>query len=611
MYTVKGVTTMSRVYSYLRFSAAKQADGASTARQTEYARKWAEENNLVLDDSLTMRDEGLSAYHQKHITSGALGIFLEAVANGKIPTGSVLVVEGLDRLSRTEPLLAQHQLTKIILAGISVVTASDSKVYSREELKRDPMGLIYSILIMIRANEESETKSKRGAHALLRAAKAWQAGQRVTVPGGRIPTWIKRDIDGNFVLIPETAASMREAINLYLAGYGAVKILDELEKQGLAPIFTGRKKNPKGTLSNPKGSPNNLDFLFRNKSYLFLGNREMKLSGEDFLLEGYYPALIDVDTFNRLKIETEKRKKRPHTGAGKSTVPNLFSGMRICRCGVCDTLLLSNNRLLQTAQGKKVTSAPSNNAVLQPSKGEYWYRRLRCPTCQRQADPSVSREPWSTRYGNGQGSCTPDHLENAVFDFCADQFNIDSLLAGNDNGAELRKEQRAVMSDLERDEKQLSKIVKLSLEGDGDIPAVLVRQMQELEKRIANNKELERNIAVEISVRGKTKPVNAEAWRNLRAGFFAFDHSARTTARKLFGDTFSGVRVFFQAATPLSGKPAVALELTSESGEKRLLTIDRKNGELLSIERDGMRAEVVTDNDVVQVVKAKMLPTRH
>jgi len=569
---------MSRVYSYLRFSAAKQADGASTARQTEYAKKWAEENNLVLDESLSMRDEGLSAYHQKHVKSGALGIFLEAVSKGKIPAGSVLVVEGLDRLSRAEPIVAQNQLTQIILAGISVVTASDGKVYSREELKRDPMGLIYSILIMIRANEESETKSKRVSDALLRAARAWQSGKRVTVPGGRIPAWITRNSEGVFILNPEPAEAMREAIRLYLAGYGAVKILDEIKNQGRTPIL--------------KDTPNNLDALFRHKAYLFLGNREMTLSGESFILEGYYPALIDVDTYNRLKIETSTRKQRPHTGGGKSTVPNLFSGLGICRCGVCGTQILSNNRKMQ---------AP---------RGEYWYRRLRCPTCQRE-DPKVAREPWAERYGNGRGSCTPDHLEKAVFDYCADQFNLESLLAGDDNGIALRREQRAVISELELDEKQLAKIAKLSLEGDGDIPTVLVRQMQELEKRIATNKDLERHIAIELKVKSTTKAVDAETWKQLRAGFFAFDHSARTAARKLFEDTFSGVRLFFQATHPAHGTPALGLELTSKTGESRLLIVDRKTGDLLAIERNKMRAEVVEDNDALTKVVVEMLPTKH
>src|SRR5574337_1954036 len=65
-----------RVYSYLRFSDPRQAAGSSADRQTEYARRWAAERGLVLDEALSMRDEGLSAYHQKHVKQGALGVRL-------------------------------------------------------------------------------------------------------------------------------------------------------------------------------------------------------------------------------------------------------------------------------------------------------------------------------------------------------------------------------------------------------------------------------------------------------------------------------------------------------------------------------------------------------
>lgn len=211
---------MSRVYSYLRFSAAKQADGSSTARQTEYAKKWAEEHNLVLDESLSMRDEGLSAYHQKHVKQGALGVFLAAISEGKIPFGSVLIVEGLDRLSRAEPILAQAQLAQIINAGITVVTASDGKQYNRERLKANPMDLVYSLLVMIRAHEESETKSKRVTDAMLRHLKAWQEGKRVSVPGGRVPSWLTRDSNGEFILIPDIAEAIREPALVGIHGPG-------------------------------------------------------------------------------------------------------------------------------------------------------------------------------------------------------------------------------------------------------------------------------------------------------------------------------------------------------------------------------------------------------
>lgn len=51
------------VYSYLRFSDPRQSAGGSTDRQIAYAAKWAAEHNLELDTRLSLRDEGLSAYH--------------------------------------------------------------------------------------------------------------------------------------------------------------------------------------------------------------------------------------------------------------------------------------------------------------------------------------------------------------------------------------------------------------------------------------------------------------------------------------------------------------------------------------------------------------------
>ncbi len=99
-----------------------------------------------------MQDEGLSAYHQRRVTKGALGVFLAAIVEGRIPAGSVLIVEGLDRLSRAEPIQVQAQLAQIINAGITVVTSSDGREYNRARLKAQPMDLVYRLLVMIRAH---------------------------------------------------------------------------------------------------------------------------------------------------------------------------------------------------------------------------------------------------------------------------------------------------------------------------------------------------------------------------------------------------------------------------------------------------------------------------
>lgn len=75
------------VYSYLRFSDPRQAAGNSADRQAEYAKSWAAGRGLTLDESRSLRDEGLSAFHQRHIKQGALGVFLQAVDEGRIPAG--------------------------------------------------------------------------------------------------------------------------------------------------------------------------------------------------------------------------------------------------------------------------------------------------------------------------------------------------------------------------------------------------------------------------------------------------------------------------------------------------------------------------------------------
>ncbi|WP_324830433.1 recombinase family protein [Pseudomonas saxonica] len=128
-----------RVYSYLRFSDPRQATGSSADRQLAFASTWAKKRGMELDATLTLKDEGLSAYHERHVKQGALGAFLLAIEEGRIPRGSVLIVEGLDRLSRAEPLLAQAQLAQIINGGITVITASDGREYNRASLKAQPM----------------------------------------------------------------------------------------------------------------------------------------------------------------------------------------------------------------------------------------------------------------------------------------------------------------------------------------------------------------------------------------------------------------------------------------------------------------------------------------
>lgn len=140
---------MAKAYSYTRISSARQTKGDGIRRQIDAARKYAEDNGLTLDEELT--DIGLSGYHGHHISNGALGAFFDMIRNGKIPAGSVLIVESLDRLSREDIITAQGQLMTILGADIDVVTLIDNQRYSRGAGIGE---LVMSLVTMSRANEE-------------------------------------------------------------------------------------------------------------------------------------------------------------------------------------------------------------------------------------------------------------------------------------------------------------------------------------------------------------------------------------------------------------------------------------------------------------------------
>ena len=148
-------------FSYLRFSTPEQASGDSRRRQLAMAEEYAADHHLKLDRQLSFRDLGVSAFHGENAKDGALRAFLEAIEHNLVPKGSFLLVESLDRLSRDRILAAQSLFLQIVQAGITIVTLVDQRSYSIESLNRNPIDLIISLVVMMRANEESQTKSYR------------------------------------------------------------------------------------------------------------------------------------------------------------------------------------------------------------------------------------------------------------------------------------------------------------------------------------------------------------------------------------------------------------------------------------------------------------------
>lgn len=526
----------ARVYSYLRFSDPRQATGSSADRQLQYAQRWAAEKGLALDESLSLRDEGLSAYHQRHVKQGALGVFLQAVEDGRISDGSVLVVEGLDRLSRAEPIQAQAQLAQIINAGITVVTASDGREYNRSGLKAQPMDLVYSLLVMIRAHEESDTKSKRVKAAIRRQCEGWVAGTyRGIIRNGKDPQWLHWDGQA-FQLVPERVQGVRLVIELFRQGYGSVRIIREMTERGLAVTTKGI-------------TALQVHRLVRLPA--LMGIKVLELDGETYRLDGYYPPILTADEFADLSLQVESRVRRK----GKGEIPGLVTGLGITYCGYCGTAVVGQNVMHR---------AKSDGSL---SDG---HRRLICVGYSHNSGCPIG------------GSCSVVPIEKALMSYCTDRMNLSSLLEGNDHSQQLQVRLSTAKAEAALIEQQLERVSEALLAAEGGAaPLIFVRKARELEDlHAAKQKEVAQAERELVAVSNRDQPGLAEAWERLASGVEMLDFDARMKVRHLVRETFERIVVYHHGmqASNREGK-VIDLLLVGKGGQPRLLRIDRKTGE--------------------------------
>lgn len=524
----------ARVYSYLRFSDPRQATGSSADRQLAYAAAWAAQHGMDLDASLTLKDEGLSAYHERHVKQGALGAFLRAIDEGRIPAGSVLVVEGLDRLSRAEPLQAQAQLAQIINAGITVVTASDGREYNRAGLKAQPMDLVYSLLVMIRAHEESDTKSKRVKASIRRLCEGWVAGTyRGRIRNGQDPQWMEWD-GAQWQLIPERVEAVRYALASYRSGVGATRLVRDMNERGLNLGdwgITGQQVYRLVRLPALRGA------------------KRISVDGEDYLLEDYYPRLLTDAEFAELEALSGQRFRR----RGKGEIAGIITGIGITRCGYCGSAIVAQN-LMQRAK-------PDGSM-------EDGHRRLHCTS-------------YSKSAGCTSGSCSSVPVERAVLDYCSDKMNLQRLLEPSADGEDLRPRLLEAQQQVAEVERQLARVTEaLLLDDDAPAPLAFVRKARELESELDRRRGVVQQIEADLVARSSAlPPAEASRWQELAARAKSMDDTeARDQARQLVMDTFESLMVYMRGFSLDPKSRHVDLVMKSRAGQTRWLRIDRRTG---------------------------------
>jgi DNA invertase Pin-like site-specific DNA recombinase len=208
---------MVKAYSYIRFSTPDQRKGDSYERQSAKSRKYCEERNYELVEEFL--DDGVSGFRGQHRKKGRLGAFLRLVEQGQIESGSVLLVENLDRFSREVAIESFLTLQNLLKKGIDVVILESNRHLTGKN--QNDFDYIQTLLEFSRSHSESLRKQET-CGASWRKKKENALNRVITA---RVPYWLEVVGDGKKIqkeiqVIPERAKVIRKIFELAAAGGG-------------------------------------------------------------------------------------------------------------------------------------------------------------------------------------------------------------------------------------------------------------------------------------------------------------------------------------------------------------------------------------------------------
>jgi DNA invertase Pin-like site-specific DNA recombinase len=308
-------TPPADAFSYLRFSSPAQADDDSVRRQTALRDAWLKRHPEVrLDTSLVLEDRGVSGYRGEHRTNRkhALAHFLDLVERGRVPAGSYLIVENLDRLTREEPEVSIPLVMSLIGAGVRVVQLVPT------EIVYEP-GMDFGRLMMMLwelARGHQESKRKSGTLGEVWGAKKAAARADKTPYGKQCPSWLEL-ADGKYRVREDAARTVRLIFRWCADGLGLNGILAKLNAESVPPIGRVRawdRAYVYAILTNP---------AVVGVYQPHVGSRKRKPEGEP--IEGYFPRVVDDALWHAAHDAMQARKRK--SGRPPRSAFNPFSGL--------------------------------------------------------------------------------------------------------------------------------------------------------------------------------------------------------------------------------------------------------------------------------------------
>lgn len=340
---------MRYAYSYIRMSTDVQIKGDSLRRQLEKSASYAKEHGLTLVERIgdqELHDIGQSGFRGQNVKQGMLGHFLTALERGEIPENSVLLVESLDRLSRETITDALALFLRILKHGIEIVTVIDGQRYSKASLNDSPYKMFTSLAVMMRANDESETKS-------IRIGEIWEQKRLKAAEKpmtSLAPAWLRLNKEtGKFETIPERVDVVKKIFAMCLSGQGVYAIARHFNEQGI-PLF-GKSKFWHFTYIRK---------ILTNRAVIGEFEPKKRIGGQHVgtnnVIKDYFPAVIDEADFHLARAALASRSTNSGGRKGKSFT-NLFNGLLYC--GACGDRMLVKDRGVAKNSVKTVACARS------------------------------------------------------------------------------------------------------------------------------------------------------------------------------------------------------------------------------------------------------------
>jgi DNA invertase Pin-like site-specific DNA recombinase len=253
-----------------------------------------------------------------------LGAFIDLVREGKIPASSYLLIENLDRLSRTTPLEALDLFQEILKLGITVVAQGEfgeEEIFTWSSINTNSNQLMSTIASMLRANRESERKSQLIRTAMKNKRTEARQGKKTNQTP---PSWLTatKIVKGEYEYhLNDRAPIVHWIFERSAEGVGFDRIARDLNARGEATL----KPSKRGWWhSNIQAIVTNRAAIGEYQPGEIVDGKHVK-DGDPVL--DYYPAVVGYDLWLRAQKITHRNRKGGRAGTRFS---NLLDGLGEC-----------------------------------------------------------------------------------------------------------------------------------------------------------------------------------------------------------------------------------------------------------------------------------------